>query len=172
MKRKKGFSTLVMAGLLVLFLCLPGTVLGKGPNPPVVGADEKLIGRMLHGVLIAGWAYMYTEEDSGDYGTVEAFLQLRDKVYGKIIQTGVPEDRPYEGFLQMTAADIPNFSLPEQIVLDFNMGDPGLGARAVIFEEKDVLDFAFIADERFDVGMTYRHVLHCRVTVSFIVPRK
>jgi hypothetical protein len=171
MRLKRSVTTLVIVGIMALVICLPGAVLAKSPNPPIPGANEKLIGPMLKGMLIVGWR-PYT--DGSGLGDAEAFLYLEGKLYVGIIAIDVPE-MGVDGFLQNTAADVPGWPLPCEIVEDYNMGlCPA--SRAVIFEEKDVSNFVVVADvenvgTQSAVPLSYTHVLYCQVKVSFIVPK-
>ena len=178
MKRKRKFLTLLMACVVVVLFCLPGAVFAKGPNPPIVGENEKLIGPLLKGSLIVGWRYAYTAEVGDtlvDYGVAEAFLLLEGKLYPGIVDEDVPESTDAgDGFLDNTSADIPEWKLPCKIVEDYDMGICP-DSRAVIAEEKDVSNFNIIEDV-VSMGLpgdfTYRHILYCDVKVSFIIPKK
>jgi len=165
-----------MACVVVVLLCLPGAVFAKGPNPPTVGENEKLIGPMLKGSLIVGWKYAYTDENTQvDYGVAEAFLLLEGKLYPGIVADTVPESTEVgDGFLENTAADIPDWPLPCKIVEDYDMGICP-DSRAVVAEEKDVSNFNIIEDVvsmALPGDLTYRHILYCDVKVSFIVTKK
>ena len=176
MKRKKSFLTLLMVGVVVVLLCLPGSVFAKGPNPPTVGENEKLIGPLLKGVLIVGWRpYLDIEGNETNSGNAEAFLLLEGKLYPGIVDKDVPEETDGgDGFLDNTSADIPEWKLPCKIVEDYDMGICP-DSRAVIAEEKDVSNFNIIEDV-VSMGLpgdfTYRHILYCDVKVSFIIPKK
>ncbi len=166
MKKRKGFLTLSVVGLMAMLLSLPGVVLGGGPNSGLE-AEEKLIGPLLRGVVIVGW------KDNGtgdDLGTAEALLLVEGKLYVQIIDMEMPSN----SFLAATAASLPIYPLPSQVAVDYGMVD---GSRAVIFEEKDVSNCNVEADVSGEdpygntVPIAYNHLFHCDVKISFIVPK-
>ena len=169
MKKKKGVLIFLVVGFMAILLCLPAIVAAGGsPNPPAVAAGYKLLGPMLKGVLIVGWK---EAETGSTYGTVEAFLFLEGKLYADI--KGI--DKPKSEFLATEPLDITTYEFPDQIVSDYDMGDPDLGSSAVVFDEKDVSNFQVIQDIQIDSSsgsLTYNHMLACDVRISFIVPKK
>ena len=167
MKGKKSFLTLLMACFVVVLFCLAGTAIGgPGPNPSIP-ADSKLIGPNLQGVIIAGWI---ETDPTYNFGTVEVFLLINDRLYTGIISTNFPETE----FLESTPSGITQFALPDQIAIDYNMGE---GAEALIFDEKDVSNLNVIDSVSLDITVgplspNYKHVLHCDVKISFLLPKK
>ena len=182
MKGKKSFLTLLIVGVVVVLFCLPGSVFAKGPSPPIVGENEKLIGPLLKGVIIVGWRpYLVWDEVNEEFvetgfGDAEAFLMLEGKLYPGIVDKDVPEETDGgDGFLQNIAADITDWKLPCQIVEDYDMGICP-DSRAVIAYEKDVSNFNIIEDAvnmgLYYLELTHKHILYCNVKVSFIIPKK
>lgn len=180
MKKRKGFVTLAVVGLMAMLLSLPGAALGGGglPGTGTVPPGTKLIGPMLHGTVFVGWRD--TDPDDGERsGTVEAFLLVEAKLYTWIVKDYVPENsilEGHQGFFQMTAAAIPDYPLPLQIAVDYGMDTSCVNCGAVIFEEKDVSNFALHENVQ-DMGplnedLSFEHILHCDVKISFIVPKK
>lgn len=166
MKGKKSFLTLLMACVVVVLFCLTGTAIaGPGPNPSIP-AGFKVIGPTLKGVIVAGWL------DAGsNLGIVEVFLRVDDQLYTGIITKTNPEIE----FLNTEPIDITEWALPKRLVTDYNMGEDAI---AVVFDEKDVSNLEIIPDVELDVTtspndmLSYTHVLHCNVKISFLLPKK
>ena len=172
MKRKKSFLTLLMACVVVVLFCLAGTTIA-GPGPTPGGEkDDKVIGPQVKGVLIAGWRENYV---GATIGTVEVFLLLDSNLYVGVISIDNPEgvfQVPETGFLGTIPIDITEWALPQRIATDYKMGD---NTSPVIWEEKDVSNLVVIEsiplDKKLfeDQKLSYRHVIHCDVKISFWV---
>jgi hypothetical protein len=171
MKRKNTFLNLAMVGLIAVLLHLPAMVIaGGGPGPGVAGFRQS--GPNLKGVIFAGWLENMNENGlDTTYGTVEVFLHIDDKLYVGIIDT----DNPESEFLGTVEADVITWPLPEQIAIDYEMPE---GTKVAILSVDDVSDFDVEEEVELDTKtsnedvLSYKHVLHCEVKVSFLVPVK
>jgi hypothetical protein len=176
MKISKTFLTLAIVGFMAVLLCFPASVFAKGPNPPIIGANEKLIGPSLKGVIIAGWRYNGSSDGSGRrLGNVEAFLYLEGKLYTEIMAVDVPLSPGGDSFEENVAADVPGWPLPCEIVEDYNMGVCGT-SQAVVFEEKDVSNFYNEPAENLGIPAPsgyqfYEQIIYCEVKISFLIPK-
>jgi hypothetical protein len=137
MKKKKNLLTFAIVGCMAILLCMPAVVFTGGSPNPGVPAGLKVANPGVNGVLMIGWKYTHTISPGNDEGTVEAFLKVDDKIYTEIKK----ENNPESAFIAADVSEITGYKMPNQLVLDFEMGDPGLGAYATILEENDVSNF-------------------------------
>jgi hypothetical protein len=173
MKSRKGIVICAIAGFIASSLCLSGLAVGGGfsPNPPGVEENQKLIGPMFRGVLLAGWTHTDTV-DGKNMGNVEAFLRIEDKLYAGIIACGVEDF----DFRTTTRFQITTWPLPLEIAADFRYA----GCEPVIFKEKDVDNLEVESGLNLVPGkdcpeglmLYYDYILHCDVKISFICPKK
>jgi hypothetical protein len=134
-----------IVGCMAILLCLPGiAAAGGSPNPPIP-SGLKLNKPGVQGILIIGWKYAFTESGV-DIGVAEAFLKVEDKIYAEIRV----EESPENAFIALDPSGIIEASIPDQLIIDFEKGNPALGAIATILEENDVSNFR---NQR--VGETY-----------------
>ncbi|MGD8991377.1 MAG: hypothetical protein PVI00_07985, partial [Desulfobacterales bacterium] len=125
MKAQKTFFTLIIAGLMVLLLCLPVIVFaGGGPNPCTNPAacdilvTHKVQGPSPNAFILAGWVPI---ENNNGFGRLEVFVWVGGRFYSGVWELEHPEDT----FLGATIADIvfldddeDFWTLPESIAVD------------------------------------------------------
>ena len=179
MKAKKTFLTLAIVGLMAALLCFPASVFAKGPNSGTIPAGSKIIGPSVQGLLFLGWVAP-TSYPEDDFGVVEAVLYLGSYTYYGVYAANVPLDRGDggDGFMQRTPADITGGNLPCEIVEDFGVGSCSGPEIAVIWEEKDVMNFQTSWDTDSKLRLVtgpgfpiYMEGLSCEVKISFQVPK-
>lgn len=164
-QKKRLLMGLLMITLGIFLVTSAAEVMAGGPNPGVP-AGWKATGPGLKGVLIVGWKYEYAEENS-DYGCIETFLFVDEKVYAGVLKVDVPESV----FLAAQAVDVTGYEFPEQIAIDYSM--PPLTIVKVL-ELKDVTKFYLHSDIGSyllqGAAVSFKHIFNCEVKISFLVP--
>jgi len=179
MKFGKSLATYTFVFLMGLFLCAPCLVFGGGSPGGGGVSGTSVTGPKLKGVLIVGWKYVETIDET-DFGITEAFLKVNDKLYTGITTSpaGLGLD-PEPNFLATTAVDISGsrndppedgWRLPEKIAAD---NDLPINRIPIIPDERNVHNFRMlvavdqIPNPPYQPLDTYRHILYCEVDIQF-----